>query len=472
MNSKDLYNAIHAVDDEILERSEAVACEYKKKNGWMKWGAMAACLFLIVIGIRIWKQSTSSNNKGTGITISKDGVTIPQMDISLAANETADMIGFFIYQGRRYVHQYGRVCDNVDIIGEYLGTATGLINEWTPKEGYVELAGSVRGDFYTVDGYDPSFMLCMKDATDTVFIYICNTGITLKYGSELYEDRLHLSENLKSVQYESRASQYFSRGELYQMNHINDIVMNFIKELDSAEFIPCDFVPLDEGQTSIVDTELYHLYFQLENGLTIHLRLHKNGYVRFQGLTELCVQVSEETFYALQNLLDNYIDATAVEGTEHIGTTVEDCLNNAEFGKYVPTYTPEDIYFESAEIYKYWDSQTGDKIGTKEIWINYVSLEKPQYFYSITITWADEYGNNGWAGSMMDAVDLSVESISEYIKTDSFGNRLDVGVWYDNVSVVISAYGVDAETAFKILDSVSKSDAGIKKEVCTEPACA
>ena len=40
MNSKDLYNAIGKVDDDVLEQSEVA----KKKIGWLKWGALAACL--------------------------------------------------------------------------------------------------------------------------------------------------------------------------------------------------------------------------------------------------------------------------------------------------------------------------------------------------------------------------------------------------------------------------------------------
>ena len=33
MNSKDLYNAIGKVDDDVLEQSEVA----KKKIGWLKW---------------------------------------------------------------------------------------------------------------------------------------------------------------------------------------------------------------------------------------------------------------------------------------------------------------------------------------------------------------------------------------------------------------------------------------------------
>ena len=47
MNRKDLYNAVNEVDDDILERSET-ASGSKKKPVWLKWGAIAACLCLVV----------------------------------------------------------------------------------------------------------------------------------------------------------------------------------------------------------------------------------------------------------------------------------------------------------------------------------------------------------------------------------------------------------------------------------------
>lgn len=48
MRTINLYNAFHAVDDDILERSEA-AIGGQKKNGWLKWGVLAACLSIVVI---------------------------------------------------------------------------------------------------------------------------------------------------------------------------------------------------------------------------------------------------------------------------------------------------------------------------------------------------------------------------------------------------------------------------------------
>ena len=47
MNRNDLYNGFNEVDDDILERSET-APRSKRKPVWLKWGAIAACLCLLI----------------------------------------------------------------------------------------------------------------------------------------------------------------------------------------------------------------------------------------------------------------------------------------------------------------------------------------------------------------------------------------------------------------------------------------
>ena len=305
MRGNELLDKMELIDPAYVEAAEA---EPKvRKNILIKWGAVAACLCLAAIGAMLWRQPAPILDDDTGLTASENGVTIPQLNVSLSANEAADMEAFFIYQGRCYV-QYEWIYDDSDIVGEYLGTAIGLIDEWTPEEGYVELAGSTKGDFYAVKGYDPSFMLCMKE-NGAVTTYICNNGITLKYGSELYEDRLHLSGSFESVQYESRNSWYYSRDEYYQLSNDDDMILDFISDMNSAQFISRDAVPLDEGITYISETELYHLFFKMKNGMTVHLRLYENGYVSFDGILALCIQVPQENYNALLNMLDNSADS-------------------------------------------------------------------------------------------------------------------------------------------------------------------
>lgn len=62
MRSIELYAAFHAIDDDILERSET-ATGGRKKSGWLKWGVMAACLSLAVIHfvLPLWNRTPSSS---------------------------------------------------------------------------------------------------------------------------------------------------------------------------------------------------------------------------------------------------------------------------------------------------------------------------------------------------------------------------------------------------------------------------
>lgn len=298
MNEKELYNVIGTVDEELLQRSEQPA-----KKRWLKWGAVAACLCIAaVLSVVIVKPVTNEQVEAPPV-ITGDGVTIPPMEITLSDGLAFDMIGFFIYQGRIYV-QYEWFYEDIDIVGEYLGTATGLIDEWTPEDGYVELAGSVSGDFYSVNGFDPTFMLCMKDS-DAICTYICNKGITLKYGRELYDERLHLAGNISDAYYESHESWDHHKGELHKLDKDSTAIEAFINEMCSGEFILWSTILSNEGYSpdSVYDTETFHVYFRMNNGTTVHLRLYKNGYVRFQGIMDVCVQVSEETYNSLIELM-------------------------------------------------------------------------------------------------------------------------------------------------------------------------
>ena len=298
MNREDLFQSFNKIDEDILERSETSV--KKKSTAWVKWGAMAACLCLVVGGI-VWGTKTlSPKEEPSGYVVSEEGITIPAMEVSLSKEAAAmsDMIGFFIYEGRCYVY-YDNTGEAERLVGEYLGTATGMIDEWTPKDGYVDFAGSISGDFYSVKGYDPKFMLCMKETNGVVSTYICNNGITVKYGKELYEDRLHLSEKIAGVQFESRESWFYSKEELYELDKEEAYIREFIEKLDAGEFLLCQDVAAQEGWEHMVDSEIYHMYFNMNDGTKIHLRLHEDGYVRFQGMWDLCVKIPEEYYEKL-----------------------------------------------------------------------------------------------------------------------------------------------------------------------------
>lgn len=438
MKKEHLSDALNMLSDDIIEETDKIRTNSKPKRRWGRPIAAAACICLIVAGVlagRIFSDRA-------------DGVTIPKREVSLSAEQSADMLGFFIYQGNCYVH-YDRIYDDADIIGKHLGAAMGLIDEWTPQDGYVELAGSVKGDFYEVKGYDPSFMLCMKDGDGSISLFVCDTGLTLKYGSELYTDRLHLAGNYASVQYESHDSWFNSRHEMYQLNASDDLIRDLIDGLNAAEF-----VPYDETENIFNETESYHLYFKMRDGTTVRLLLWKDGYVLYQGLWGAFVQLRSESYDKLLEVLENHTGAVPVE-PRSVEKTTEDCVNDPELGRYVPSYVPKNMKAERVEILYYIDPETAKKTGTKELTIEYSDSDDAAKWYAITVTWTSEYGKNGWAGPMIDASELKEDSVSK--KGSSVDSMIMLGVWYGNVSVVLTASNLDTETAYQILRSVDPS---------------
>lgn len=293
--------------NEFLDKMELIAPAYveaadakpkKKKNVWIKWGMMAACLCFAIVGTMIWRQSTPTNNDAPGITVSEDGVTIPRMNVSLSASEAADMMGFFIYQGRCYV-QYEWIYNDVDFIGERLGTATGLINEWTPADGYVDFAGSVDGDFYAVNGMSPEFMLCMRSDDGAVSTYINDNGITLKTGMDLFEDRLHVSETCTGLTYQTHGAWKSSNGEYFILKESYEQELTlFLEALDQASFLPRQDAPCDFDQV------LYHIDLTSESGMNVRLRLFPDGYVYFDGIRGVVLKMETEAFERFVALLD------------------------------------------------------------------------------------------------------------------------------------------------------------------------
>lgn len=81
--------------------------------------------------------------------------------------------------------------------------------------------------------------------------------------------------------------------------------------------------------------------------------------------------------------------------------------------------------------------------GTKELREVYSSIPDTGG-YSITIAWADDYGENGWADPMLDVSELSEAALAEYVETESAagrpfpGIRIMWAIWYGDVSVVLS----------------------------------
>ena len=246
---------------------------------------------------------------------SERGIYIPAIELPTNTDGVEfDMIGLFIYQGRIYTQAAWYYNDDAqyikeNLVGERIGFAKGNINEWSTQDEYAtEFAGSAHGYVYTVKGYDESFRLCMTESyTDDdgndiqwVNFYERLNGIGLGHGHNLFEDRLHLSDNWSHVKYQRNDDWHYSR------NNFNDLTG--VTDDDIAVFINAMYDGMFENVHETFDiNDFYkngnqtHLYVYMNDGTVIELRLFEGGYVGYQHLGWYFVKIPGEAFDTVFN---------------------------------------------------------------------------------------------------------------------------------------------------------------------------
>lgn len=308
MTGFSIFDALSDIKDEYLAESETRTA--KKRPALPKWSriaAAAACVCLLAGGAAVALYPATHHGHPVGWRAvepqadSENGVFLPNPQINLNAKigETAQMIGFFIWGGRYYeVYAW----DNTWTAGEYVCTSNGLIDEWTQKDGYVDGAGSVPGDFYAVEGYDPDFLLCSPVGG---VLYINNAGMHLTQGSEILSERFHMTETETDIRFLSREDWFYSLRDWQEVpEDALPAVQELLTVLTDAPFIYTDEVPLPDGQSSIYDTlECCHIEVMTADGVPVHLRLCRGGYVLIECFRDICLQIPENGLPAYEAAL-------------------------------------------------------------------------------------------------------------------------------------------------------------------------
>ena len=505
MNRNDLFKSMEAIDEELLARyadgpeqqtkstdgempragheEHAAAAGFRpaetkteERSGKMlrtvlAAAGLAAAGLLIAAGVRYLAKGSGQEaladreNSAAAQVVSDQqetpgGVVIPPREVSLARSE-ADMIAFFIYEGRCYV-QTSHVYPDPGLPDRHLGTITGAIDEWTPKDGYVDFAGSITGDFYSVKGYDPEFLLCQKYNDGTVMLYVCDSGITLKKGADLYTDRLHLKGRFREVQGESRDSWFNSKNERFRADAQDSAVARFIDALNEGTFIPRDEVPSkDEWKMIFDEREKEHLYFEMDDGTEVQLRLLDGGYVFYQGILDACVQIPEDVMEDVIALIGEGEKVPEEElPKESYRRTVEECRQAPELGGYVPKYSPEGAQTTICQVFYQLDAETARETGTSSVYLEYCDREDIHVYYSVQVFRLSDYGENGYAGPLLAEEELTEEALQEAMTTKDRNGKtleypwLDIAVSFDDAGVLLSARGLDAAECLRILGSV------------------
>ncbi|MBQ6844520.1 MAG: hypothetical protein IJO60_07805 [Agathobacter sp.] len=242
----------------------------------------------------------------------KNGVMIPKMEVSLKNSDdevASDMLGFFILNGRSYIQyefQWDYKEKGADFVGDYVGHITGMIDEWTKNDGYVDGAGTYTGDVYEVKGVSPDFMLCMVWDDGSVETFINHNDITLYKGSDLVDDWLDLKDNYDAVALETIIDNKFT----FENLKITEEEMKVFDQFLDA-FAEGDYVYVKEKMEhpfgGDMDTpDMLDFYFVKENGVLLRFRTLGDGYVSFPWINA-CVKIDQNIYDEVVKILQQHV---------------------------------------------------------------------------------------------------------------------------------------------------------------------
>ena len=141
-------------------------------------------------------------------------------------------------------------------------------------ETYYEPAGTTAGDFFSVEGYDPEFLLCMEESGQ-LRLFLSGEGRTFFTGEDLFGKlfsakgrvkRLALGTDSKSLSWEPE---------------------DFLQALCQSPAIPKSEIPHEIPREMVLE---------LTDGVSLPLELYSDGYVVLSGLWEVGFQMEKTDF--------------------------------------------------------------------------------------------------------------------------------------------------------------------------------
>lgn len=307
MKKEELYETLGNIDEKFINEAETIHMQ-KRKHVWMKLAAAAACLCIAVIScIGVSNLYKSENQADAGISI--PAVEIP----GTAGSAETDMIGLVVYNGNVYTQSesyYGSDALATDhLTGKYLGYATGSIDEFSTDENYEEeFASTIEGKVFEVKGYDADFRICIRNEIEdengkkqlSIDYLEHLNGIKIKNGSELFEQRLHLSNRADAVKWQNHEDWDNAVGNLHNAQIDNKLWTEFINQINKGEFVD---TRNSENDKSIYDTQKQsHLVLTMDDGTVIRLRLLEGGYVGYEPLGRYFIKIPGDVFNKVFNL--------------------------------------------------------------------------------------------------------------------------------------------------------------------------
>ena len=288
------------------------------------------------------------------------GVYVPKTEIDIGDGTKDSMVAFIVYNGRVYMggsdvyheddvrkndgcifDEYADISQKLRyrsvpftvtdaqytaLLGDFLDTCTDTpdmckseADRQRVRKAFEDPSGEsffgMPGDYYAVNGMPVEKCICYVSRGSgcrSILPLYCLNGVTLYSGRDVFGDLLDLENALRIQWITDEAwnegldvTVYYHDGEtpgapaMRELTVSPELLNGFLEELYASE--P---VVRSEKTYEAFEKEMYakpsgHLYFTLNNGLLVRLRLYDNGYASFDGSFDLLFRLSGEAWQEL-----------------------------------------------------------------------------------------------------------------------------------------------------------------------------
>lgn len=146
---------------------------------------------------------------------------------------------------------------------------------------------------YELNGYDKDFRICtFNEKENSITIFQRLNGINVKYGKDVFDDKLQIKDNFEKVEYQYYSDWYHGKKYYKEFKNVTiDDINIFLDEVNSAKFIDSSNLNLYS-----LNKKYALLYFTMTDGLIVKIRLIEGGYVIYDGLNNAAIKLDSETF--------------------------------------------------------------------------------------------------------------------------------------------------------------------------------
>ncbi|MBO4563002.1 MAG: hypothetical protein J5772_05270 [Clostridia bacterium] len=316
----------------------------------------------------------------------------------------------FIYNGKEYF-MFSYLDPLCDVIGEKLGTVEKFDFQYsahwfsdcveenagtdTEHPPYIllsenELKGTVEGNIYSVKGFGPDEMICMRlDYFNNILLFTADNGITDNYGAAFFEDVLHMSDNITELRYYSHtdisprdgANGYAIGADTNEVGLLLEAIneaswVEDTRTWNSRYFNESETMALQEDPA----TNGYSIALDLGGSMDVQIVVYRDGIITIgSSFRDMALSAEVSKLQPLFDLMDVNGGRSLKVSTQK--DKLEKCKADPRFGEMVPSWYPNNLRVTATYIEYVTDSETGAIIDTDHIRIDYKDKNHDSIIY-------------------------------------------------------------------------------------------